>query len=93
MSHLQKGKPLGGPGAPAEGCRGARKKAGPEGRARAPRGPQDHSRAGGRGVAFMGAGREHRLSAAEAGHSVRQVVLVSLFSGDENSAVFQLFQN
>lgn len=41
----------------------------------------------------MGAGREHRLSAAEAGHSVRQVVLVSLFSGDENSAVFQLFQN
>lgn len=38
-------------------------------------------RGGRKTTAECGPGREHRLSAAEAGHSVRQVVLVSLFWG------------
>lgn len=44
-------------------------------------------------VASMGDGREHQLTAAMAGPSVRQVVLVFLFFRDENSVVFKLLQN
>ena len=68
-----------------------RKKAGPEGRGQ--EGLRDRSRGREGRWPFWGMGGRSQLTAAVAGHSVRQVILVFLFFRDENSVVFKWLQN